>query len=379
MLEVLESRRAPGRGSCPTTSRAQPAPRHSNEIGQQMARAFVIAASEGRTCEFLTACLHAVDGACPIILAPAALEDLHLDELPALVVVGLDNPEDDGAVSVRALSTRWGGAPLVAFGSAVDEPTLDSLLRAGACAYLPCSYTERQTQLVLNLVLEGAGHRPLSRGTEDATDQPRCEAMTCARGEDGLRSRRLTPKQVEVLSLAAEGLSNRQIAARLGIAEGTVKLHMSAIYAKLDVDRRGEAIVMARRLQEVRAEQMRHAEDGSQVLDWLLPHVRHRRMGQGEVIFRTGDASSTLYYIQRGTVVLEEIGVELGPRQILGEIGVFSLERARTCTARCRTDVDLFCLDSEQVKSIYYLNPQFALHVVQLIAQRLLADRQRAR
>ena len=75
--------------------------------------------------------------------------------------------------------------------------------------------------------------------------------------------------------------------------------------------------------------------------------------------------------------MLEEIGVEMGSREIFGEIGVFAPDHQRTCTARCRTDVDLFCLDSEQVKSIYYLNPQFALHVVQLVAQRLLADRTR--
>ena len=42
-----------------------------------------------------------------------------------------------------------------------------------------------------------------------------------------------------------------------------------------------------------------------------------------------------------------------------------------TSTARCLTDVEQFCLTSEQVKSIYYLNPQFALHIVTLLVQRL--------
>jgi CRP-like cAMP-binding protein len=127
----------------------------------------------------------------------------------------------------------------------------------------------------------------------------------------------------------------------------------------------------------VRAQQVRQAEHGAAVLDWLLPHVTHRRFGKDEVIFHKGDAGRELYYIQRGTVALEEIGVEMGPREIFGEIGVFAPDHKRTCTARCKTDVDLFCLNSEQVKSIYYLNPQFALHVVHLVAQRLLADRTR--
>jgi DNA-binding CsgD family transcriptional regulator len=235
---------------------------------------------------------------------------------------------------------------------------------------------------VLRLALEGAGHRPHLPGqrafapTEaDAEAAPGSEE---AEPEAAGRNRQLTPKQVEVLSLAADGLSNKQIAARLNITEGTVKLHMSAIYGKLNVDRRGEAIVLARRLEEVRAQQVRQAERGATVLDWMLPHVTHRRFAKGEVIFRKGDAGRELYYVQRGTVVLEEIGVEMGPREIFGEISVFSPQHQRTCTARCKTDVDLFCLNSEQVKSIYYLNPQFALHVVQLISRRLLADRARS-
>jgi two-component system nitrate/nitrite response regulator NarL len=154
---------------------------------------------------------------------------------------------------------------------------------------------------------------------------------------------------------------------------------MSAIYLKLNVARRGEAIVFARRMEEVRAHQMHQTDRGEQVLTWLLPHVTHRRARQGEVIFKIGDQSRELYYIQQGRVRLEEIGVEMGAGEVMGEIGLFSPEHTRTCTAVCRTDVELFCLGSEQARSIYYLNPQFALHIVQLIAQRLLADRQRTR
>jgi CRP-like cAMP-binding protein len=124
---------------------------------------------------------------------------------------------------------------------------------------------------------------------------------------------------------------------------------------------------------------MHEADRGEQVLAWLLPHVTHRRAHEGEVIFRIGDQSRELYYVQHGRVRLQEIGVEMGAGQVMGEIGLFSPDHTRTCTAVCCTDVELFCLGSEQARSIYYLNPQFALHIVQLIAQRLLADRQRTR
>jgi len=363
-------------------------PRETRALSQSivpgMTRAFLLVTPAGLSRDWLTACIRRLDEHCEVAYALPGATRLRSgqDSAPSLVLIDLDAPRIDRLATVRSFATQVPDSPVVVLGSATDADSIDEVLRAGAVAYIPRLYTESQMLSVLRLALEGAGHRPHFPGQrafaheEEAGAEPAASADS-AEPEAAGRSRQLTPKQVEVLSLAADGLSNKQIAARLNITEGTVKLHMSAIYSKLNVDRRGEAIVLARRLEEVRAQQMRQAERGAQVLDWLLPHVAHRRLTKGDVIFRKGDPGRELYYIQRGTVVLEEIGVEMGPRDIFGEIGVFAPDHQRTCTARCKTDVDLFCLNSEQVKSIYYLNPQFALHVVHLVAQRLLADRAR--
>jgi len=349
-----------------------------------MTRAFLLVSPAGLARDWLTACLRRLEEDCEVAYALPEATGLRSgqDGTPSLILIDLDAPKVDRLATVRSFATQVPASPVVVLGSSTDADSIDEVLRAGAVAYIPRLYTESQMLSVLRLALEGAGHRPHFPGQRAfAQDETSAEAATSSDGSESEaagRSRQLTPKQVEVLSLAADGLSNKQIAARLNITEGTVKLHMSAIYSKLNVDRRGEAIVLARRLEEVRAQQMRQAERGAQVLDWLLPHVAHRRLTKGDVIFRKGEPGRELYYIQRGTVVLEEIGVEMGPRDIFGEIGVFAPDHQRTCTARCKTDVDLFCLNSEQVKSIYYLNPQFALHVVHLVAQRLLADRARS-
>jgi DNA-binding NarL/FixJ family response regulator len=367
-----------GQPTKPDTSPSPDAPRFMRPI-------FLIVVPPGLTREWIAACLAKVDGERGIEFAQAQdpAPSLLRDGKAGLVFLDLDIPDIDRLAVVRTFAARCQGAPLVVLSSAMDEVSIDEAMRAGAVAYIPRSYTESQMLGVLRLVLDGAGHRPHLPGQRQLAVEELGSASPppghAQNGEAGWPERKLTPKQVEVLSLAADGLSNKQIAARLNITEGTVKLHMSAIYTKLNVDRRGEAIVIARRLEEVRAQQMRRAERGQQVLDWLLPHVTHRHAHKGEVIFRKGDPSRELYYIQRGTVTLQEIGVEMGAREIFGEIGVFSPEHARTCTALCKTDVELFCLDSEQVKSIYYLNPQFALHVVQLISQRLLADQVRTK
>ena len=68
--------------------------------------------------------------------------------------------------------------------------------------------------------------------------------MTRAASEPGAG---LTPRETEVLALLAEGLSNKGIAARIGIAERTAKFHVESILAKLGAETRSEAIVLAAR------------------------------------------------------------------------------------------------------------------------------------
>lgn len=305
--------------------------------------------------------------------APAAL----LGAWPALVVLDVEGEEP--ALLVQRIARQFEGTPLVASADDDDQRLVSAVLDAGALSFLPRAYTAEQGALILRLAIDGVGHRPHgAHRLEPGIASTQSIDPAAAQPGSSLHALRLTPKQVEVLSYAAEGRSNKQIAARLDISVGTVKLHLTEIYRRLNVDRRGEAIALAQQLQRVRAQQIQRGEDGKDVLDWLLPHVNHRQLPRDAVIFRRGDPGTELYYLQRGTVKLEEIGVEMNAGDMFGEIGLFAPDHARTCTARCSTDVDLFCLSSEQVKSIYYLNPRFALHLITLVARRLLADRDRA-
>lgn len=68
----------------------------------------------------------------------------------------------------------------------------------------------------------------------------RPEVLTPSRRVDGRGD--LTPREIEVLRMLAEGLANKQIAARLGISEHTVKFHIASVYAKLGASSRTEAV-----------------------------------------------------------------------------------------------------------------------------------------
>lgn len=279
-----------------------------------------------------------------------------------LVLIDTDSLAERASEAVALCASTYPGAPIVAVADPKDAEAMDRILRAGATGYLPKNYSHAMMQSVLRLVLEGTKYRPV---LPDATD---------ASGVTSLEELGLTPRQAEVLSLLAQGKSNEAISKQLGISVGVVKLHLNAIFKTLNVQSRTEALLIAVRYGVVSPQQLRDAEEGKFSLDWLLPHMHHSRLKRDSVLFRKGDAGKELYYLQRGTVRLVELGTEMGAGELFGEIAIFSTEHRRTSTAVCATEADVFSLDADQVRRIYSSNPQFALYLVYLIARRLMAD-----
>jgi two-component system, NarL family, nitrate/nitrite response regulator NarL len=141
---------------------------------------------------------------------------------------------DVGAAGAAEALARDGAAPIVAL-AATEEAAADAV-RAGARAVLfrgaPAETLAAAVAAVARglSVLDPALARGWIRPPED----------TPAEG--------LTAREREVLGLLGEGLSNKAIAARLGISEHTAKFHVNAILAKLGAESRAAAIVRAARL-----------------------------------------------------------------------------------------------------------------------------------
>jgi hypothetical protein len=107
---------------------------------------------------------------------------------------------------------------------------------------------------------------------------------------------------------------------------------------------------------------------------WLKPFMERKRFSAGSVIFRRGDAADRLYFLAEGRLVLEEIGVELMPGALLGEIGIFSPDGTRTQTVRALDDVVLYVMRRDEVLALYRRDPAFGIYLVRLITARLVDD-----
>lgn len=333
----------------------------------------------GLETEGLTGVLHEFDRMLDIQLhtdpSTLSVEDGAQDEF-AWILFDADRLGIAAAAGIAVLRERLPKAHIVVFGKAELASEIDDLLRRGASAFVPRRFTHDAVLAVLALVASGERFRPV---LTELSGADRVEQAGGGVPSRTLREFGLTKAEQQVLMLVAQGKTNLQIALELGKREGTVRVQMSSILDKLKVPNRAAAILVAMRDPAMIDAQMTRVQERPLDLDWLYPHMESRRHRTGDVLFRKGDLGREMFVVQRGCVSLTQLGLEMRENDIFGEIAIFSPNHRRTSTAVCATDTDLFVLDEDQVKQMHYANPAFALTVLQLITNRLLADRQRAR
>ncbi|HEY8394133.1 MAG TPA: response regulator transcription factor [Thermaerobacter sp.] len=183
---------------------------------------------------------------------------------PDVAVIDVRMPVLDGIGCVQALRRDHPRLPILMLTTYDDDRLVRECLAAGADAYLLKDIEPEDLANAIRLLaaggglipgdlarrlLEGGG--PASGGTDvrqgSQPGAPRAdEPGSPGTGVPGLDA--LTPRQQEVLTLLARGLSNREIARQLYLSEGTVKNVVSEIYARLNVRDRVQAVLKARGL-----------------------------------------------------------------------------------------------------------------------------------
>lgn len=163
-----------------------------------------------------------------------------------LVLLDLNLPGAEGIPSVKLFHTRFPALPLVVISASDHRDDIEKVLNNGAMGFISKMSNADAMVQALRLVLDGGVYLPpqlLQRAVSGAEQHPRVDRRSWRTNEFGL-----TARQMDVLHLLAEGQSNKVIADAMGLAEGTVKIHVAAIFSALRVNRRADAVNTARRL-----------------------------------------------------------------------------------------------------------------------------------
>lgn len=177
--------------------------------------------------------------------ALALIEKTH----PQVILMDVRMPGMDGVAATREISARHPEIGIIILTTFDDEAYIFEGLRAGARGYLLKDISSEEMAAAVRVVAQGGAliqpsitRKVLSEFARLSGPPTRPETSAAALPEP------LTEREIEVLHCIAQGLSNREIADRLVITEGTVKNHVSNLIGKLSVRDRTQALLKAKEL-----------------------------------------------------------------------------------------------------------------------------------
>ena len=170
--------------------------------------------------------------------AETALARVADDDGLDLVLLDISLPGMDGFEALQRLRTEHPEVPVVLVSASESPDDVRTALGQGAAGFIPKSTRGAVLLRALELILSGGVYVPPLMMESESAPTPRRSGPVDT----------LTPRQEEVLRLLAKGLTNKDIARVLGIAEGTVKSHVLRLYEVLEVTNRTEAAMRMREL-----------------------------------------------------------------------------------------------------------------------------------
>ena len=147
-----------------------------------------------------------------------------------MVLMDLRMPVMDGLTAIRAIRAEAPHARIVVLTTYDGDEDIHRALESGARGFLLKDMLRHEVVKVVRSVHSGFRGIPIPVAARLAEHTPRVA---------------LTPREIEVLRLVATGLSNAGVGSRIGLAEGTVKVHLKHILQKLNVRDRTEAVTSA--------------------------------------------------------------------------------------------------------------------------------------
>ena len=99
-----------------------------------------------------------------------------------------------------------------------------------------------------------------------------------------------------------------------------------------------------------------------------------RKYRRGDKLFKKDDAANEMFLTVTGKFLVTEIGIELPPGRLMGELGFLTPNNRRTATVECIEDGQVMTITYEKLLEIYFQNPQFGYYFLVLTSQRLLEN-----
>lgn len=182
----------------------------------------------------------AADGAEAVALA--------VSERPDVVLMDLRMPVLDGVGATERITRDAPGVAVLVLTTFADDESILTALRAGARGYLTKDAGRAELAAAVRAVARGQSTFAPEVGARIIGSLTTAAPAGAADRPDGLVARfpTLTRREAEVLALVADGLSNGEIAGTLFVGTATVKTHINAIFAKLGVQSRAQAIALVR-------------------------------------------------------------------------------------------------------------------------------------
>ena len=118
----------------------------------------------------------------------------------------------------------------------------------------------------------------------------------------------------------------------------------------------------------------RSSAQGDLSMDWLRPYMTPRKYKKDDILFRKGDVANEMFLTVTGKFLVTELGIELPPGRLMGELGFAAPKNRRTQTIQCLESGDVLSITYETLLELYFQNPEFGYYFLRLTTERLLQN-----
>lgn len=159
-----------------------------------------------------------------------------------LALLDLNMPGSNGAASVNLFHLRYPDIPVVVISGADQYDDIANVMNSGAMGFISKASNSNEMLHALHVVLDGGTYLPPQMLQVVAGEERKKDGRNYRTNKFGL-----TARQMEILKYLGLGMTNKTISETIGLAEGTIKVHVASVFQNLRVNNRIEAVQEARR------------------------------------------------------------------------------------------------------------------------------------